>query len=476
MNRLTCFVISVILLFSCVSEPYLEPTLAETETNSMQYSTLKMSNDEATFLVDSTDVEKYIKFKVLEAQHRGKQLELRGIDPIFAATGKISMYVIEYNKGWDVISADKRLPMVMASSETGEFEYTEDGVHKFYFDMVSEDLQDIIDYENKKLIETRSLSSESYENVEFWDAITASDEFVAQYLQEYVFPRDSLEIIPMGHWELDYVESERETYEEVDHLINYEWGQGYPFNGCCPNRVVIGDHYKAPAGCVAVAGAQTLAYLKEYFDLDIDVPSDIYVSGNTNSHSFEFNYNGPSIWNNLNNDYNASVLIAYIGHLVETDYGDDVSTAYTDSLKTAFIDEFGINCSYEDFSQDIVKASLLNYMPVIVSADPYPTAPIGHCFIIDGFNSYRIKYTYTYEWVYDSPSSKPIESKPSKIEISYSSPLIEKIRMNWGYEEEDFRNNDNEYTLTGNWTISLNGGTESYDYHKRILHGFSITE
>ena len=96
------------------------------------------------------------------------------------------------------------------------------------------------------------------------------------------------------------------------------------------------------------------------------------------------------------------------------------------------------------------------------------------CFIIDGYKEYRTKYTYTYEWVYDGPSNVPLPTYPEKIEIEYSSPVIEQIRMNWGYANE-YLNNDNLYTLTGDWAINVNGVNYSYNYNRELIYGFSKT-
>lgn len=56
-------------------------------------------------------------------------------------------------------------------------------------------------------------------------------------------------------------------------------------------------------------------------------------------------------------------------------------------------------------------------------------------------------------------------------EFEYSSPVIQQIRMNWGYANEYL--NDNLYTLTGDWTIVVNGENRAYNYRRELIYGFS---
>ena len=450
-----------------------------TEPVNPEVKPLQISEDKDPYFVDMHDVDKYVDFKVLEARGKGKSLTLKDVEPICSATGEIFMYVVQYNDGWDVISADKRTPLLMATSESGEFKSSENETQQFYFDMVADDVRMYALHENKNLIQTKSISAEADENAEFWDAITVSDEYITEYLLENGFPRDSLPLLLEGHWELLDVESEREDYETVDHLIPFQWGQKSPFNNDCPNlKVATGGEYKAPAGCVAVSGAQTLAYLQDLYDLEIPIPSIIYVTGDTDSHTSIPDDFTTSLWPSIDLPFNASLLIAYIGKLVDMDYGETVSEASTSRLEEIFIEEFGISCSYETYDSDAVKSNLLNAIPTIVAAKPVdnPRA-VGHSFIIDGYSSYRKKYTYTYEWVYDGYSSEPIEMKPNKIEISYSSPIVENIKINWGLSDGSPESGNNRwYTPTGDWLVTLSNTEENYKYHRQMLYGFSIIE
>lgn len=206
MKRLAYATVSLILVaFSCSKvESGIVASLFEA-SSVIEVSTLPVSEKSNPYFVDMDDVDKYVGFRILESLNNGKSLELKSVEPICSESGEISMYVIRYSDGWEVISSDKRSPIVLASAESGEFEYSEAGPHRFYFDMIAEDLKNFTAYEDKQLILTKSLSEESNDNVEYWNAITASEDFIEPNL----LPGDTLVLIPQGHWVLVGVESDR---------------------------------------------------------------------------------------------------------------------------------------------------------------------------------------------------------------------------------------------------------------------------
>lgn len=96
----------------------------------------------------------------------------------------------------------------------------------------------------------------------------------------------------------------------------------------------------------------------------------------------------------------------------------------------------------------------MNGLPVIVSAHTGLSGD-GHSFIIDGFKSYKTKYTYTYEWVYDS------------------SPYIEQVKMNWGWANQ-LHNNEAWYTPVENWSVTSDqhGGQMTFSHNKKMIYDF----
>lgn len=463
------YVFFVVIMTGCVSG--IEENL-NIDLNLDKISSESSDTDELKkFSVTYEDLENYIKFKKLEAKSRGYVLNILDINEIYSTNGYLAMYVISFQDGWEAISADKRSPLVLATSEKGSFNFTEGMPQMCYLDQIADDLAFFIDCQNLIVKETKSVPEDICANIELWDAISASNDFVELYKIDPSTPLDSTLIDPPGHWELTSVTSTQVLDQQVDHLIPVSWGQSSPYNMFCPNRT-DNNAIKTPAGCVALSGAQTLAYLQDLMDLNISVPSTVVSSGNVDAFEIQFSDFGTTLWNNIyTNDTSAASLIAYIGYLVNIEYGNLGSSAKTKDLRSLVFQPLGINCHYGDYDGEIVKSSLLDSLPVIVSAY-YKLINGGHSFIIDGYKSYKTKYTYTYDWVYDIPPSASQDLVCPKIEVTYSSPYIENIRINWGWANI-YGNNDIWYTPTEDWAANLGSSWESFKYNKNMIYGFS---
>lgn len=425
--------------------------------------------------VTLADVECYVNFKVLDAKNKGQELSVIDIFPILSEKGDTSLYVINYNEGWDVISADKRLPMVVATSTVGSFIYDLDDPQDIYFTQLKEDIESFKMACDLIQVETKSTGKSEQENVEFWDAITASNDFITSRMIDPNTPLDTIEfdLIIDGHWELMGVSSVKEQDHLVDHLTKTNWHQSSPFNVYCPIRT--DENTNAPAGCVAIAGAQMLYYLCYEKGKTVSVPTlaDFQGDVDDNVDSYTFSNFRSDHWGSMDLGQIAA-LVSYVGYLVEMDYGNINSSAKTSLLDDKVFLPLGITCSDINYDISILKDNLINNKPVIVSA--YDNS-IGHSFIVDGYQSYKTKYTYTYEWVYDSDiSSDPVEYVNPRVEISYSSPYIENIKMNWGLYKYAYNNNATWYTPMESWRvmIDLGNGLEevSFSNKKRMICNF----
>ena len=63
----------------------------------------EMVSDE--YMVSLKDIDSYVNFKVLDAKYKGQELSVREISPILSKKGDVSLYIINYNEGWDAITA-----------------------------------------------------------------------------------------------------------------------------------------------------------------------------------------------------------------------------------------------------------------------------------------------------------------------------------------------------------------------------------
>ena len=170
-----------------------------------------------------------------------------------------------------------------------------------------------------------------------------------------------------------------------------------------------------------------------------------------------------------------AVMISYIGYSVSMNYSYSLSSADTENLIKDVFTPLGISSTWHTFDANIVKTSLSSEMPVIVSA----RADLGgHAFIIDGYKRFRTEYTYMYEWVYDSPTEEMIEIKKPIYELEYSSPYIDQVQMNWGWNAnlDNSSNNDIWYNPTDNWIVNLNNSSLEFNNKRGIIYNFSKSE
>ena len=214
--------------------------------------------------------------------------------------------------------------------------------------------------------------------------------------------------------------------------------------------------------------------------------SSAICNGNVNNYSQTFDDLSHDVWSTMISDYDnntwrecsESVLIAYVGSLVQMNYGNNGSGANTETLKSNVFEQMGISCNYGSYNENTVKSSLLSGKPIIVSAYSSFWGDGGHCFVIDGYKRTRTKTTTYYDWIPTLPSnpSSPIIEHNSYATVSYSAPHISYIQINWGWWDQwTFGANDGWYSLTGSWyTQHESGSTANYDYYRNMIYGFSL--
>lgn len=472
MKRLALFAIVTLFILSCNSDvmTVVDLTAIENDVEIIEKDTADK------YHVTPYDVDDYVNFRKLEAKGKGKILEVTDIKTIYTKSGNPSMYIICYSEGWDIISADKRTPVIVATSEIGKFNFSREHPILEYIEGEAENIELISRNCDQQMILTKNDSEESNKNTDFWEHITADSDIINSYEPNI---KDLPPLIPEGHWELTGVISKPTVYDSICHLTPIQWHQGYPYNKYCPC-----DHISftwTKAGCVAVVGAQMLYYLHQKLSINPSVPTSVptpgfigseYPNGFTNFRSDH--------WDNMTEDQ-VAVLISYIGNLVGMNYSVDESLAYIEDLTDKVFKVFGISSSFVPYDPNIVKTSLIDGFPVIVSAGNNSSS---HALIIDGYKRFRTEYTYTYEWVYDFPTEEMIEIKKPKCEVEYSSPYIDQVQMNWGwgdnYPTNELSNNNVWYNPTDSWVVNHIENeipfTEEYNIKSDIIYNFSKDE
>lgn len=384
------------------------------------------------------------------------------------------MYLVNFqnNQGWELIAADKRLPIMLAENEEGGFEIKSlpPGLSVWLDDLANRI------YELKQTDEGEITSRE----YQIWLNIETYSNYLSGAPTQKIIDQD---LIPIdeGYWTLVGVTTTNLPTITVGPFTQTKWGQGYPWNTCVPftdNSLST----RCPAGCVAIAGAQMGYFLHDKLGVPVNAPGSGvcygYSDGSSKNYSFSFSNFSSSVWGSMAHYYYSSgtnyaaYLIGYIGMNIDMDYDEEGSATGMGDLMD-FYDDWGISCGDQDYSSSTVLSSLNNGYPVIVSADrKYYTTFLGiniphyrgHAWIIDGYESRRVKYTYYYEWVGLNTGLTPLPELRTSESISTTKLFI----MNWGYSG-DF--DSNRYTLTGDWTTYSD---RNYLYDRETISGFSI--
>jgi len=414
-------------------------------------------------------------------------------------------YVVNHAEGgWTMYASDKRVPAIVAEDTKGKFSKDEAAlIMGDWLETMADDMKAVRHATDDNLGLTKD---EIEANMSSWEAVCDPNSFIMKQKSKtraYVpFPTD----FP-GQYKLYKTESEAITYDSVPHLTSTAWSQGSPYNMYCPNKTEVGDdgETKAPAGCVAIAGAQMLYFLHYKIGIPEFIPDTAYCYGNIKSytwgqmdrerniwslihHSGNSGYRTYDFWgNNVQEASLVAPLIANVAFLVDMDFGNAASGAQTEDLVNKVFGFYGISCQYTTFNENTLRTSLLSGMPVIARAYATKKKKLfktvykdGHAFIIDGYKRTQVKTTYHYKWVYDGIGEDgllpPAPDKPDSVSVSISSPYISYVRMNWGWGwgyYDGFYNNA-WCTPTGAWKANEN--TPNYQYKRYMISGFKPKE
>lgn len=399
------------------------------------------------------------------------------VTPYMDAASDTLMYIVNYKNGggWKIYSSDKRTPAILAEGDAGYFSLEEGSpAVAVWISCVAEEIARV-----RKSTDTELTFSE--DEIQFNKAFWTGQQ--PRFIGDPV-PDDLL----IGHWEeIEY--SQTIEYDHVDHMVA-QWDQDAPYNQCCPYYVSTpGD--RAVAGCVAIAGSQLLLYLHNKIGIPANIYSEGYCIGDTDGYEQYFMNSNSTVWSSMSTIYTPSssttlpeaIMIGYVGMTVNMHYCDGAfgqySWALPSNLKTELFENLGISCSRGSYDENIVKTSLLNQMPVIVSASDLMIPIDGdiHCFVIDGYRRTCTKYTHYHYFVLDEIPSGPYMMPKEYNTYTYSSPQLTSIKINWGWSSQWYNTpvNDGWYSLTGGWTVT-NGGTYNYNHNRNMTYGFAVAE
>ncbi len=467
------FVFALLTISSCVTEEM------KTKTISLDEKPMKTKT---TSEVESYDVSEEEARYVAAVHQKDGTFTITPIE----YEGKNLLYICNFEKGWMLISGDKRAKPILAESRTGKMDLEEapEGI-LVWLNTLAEDISCI----------KQEFPEQKTEHTEFWRQLTQSIEHTP------IFTKADPE--PGSKWYA--VSSSLTLTSEIDtdlvaHLIPIKWGQDAPWNRKCP--IDISNNQKCPLGCVATAIGQLLYFthyelwkpMKLYHTIIISQTS---VNGSTQNIGFSRSnlVLNSSRWDDMaltRAGYQSCDTLSsfrYVGDLL-LDIGNRFGMHYSGSGSGADMDavtlssSYGIHCSSGDYDFSIVQSDLENYRPVIISA--YSTQGFlgfpysdGHCWLIDGLHATIRNYSFTKhfeygeEWVQYSEVYDTFDEIQQIYGIQSPSDVIPYnvnntthfLLMNWGYDG-DFDTGLYSVGATDNWYAN----NSNHQYLRTIYH------
>lgn len=464
----------LILIFSCSDRHSL---LYPERHNALLTKTLLSKGLQEEFVIRERDINNYVAFRILEGKSKGKRVILSDITPI-RWDSIPCLYVLQYENGFEIISADKRSPVPVAVNEHGEFDKCNDpeGFGGHLSLLASEIWMSLNGLLSPPSQEEQIIIQSS---VDFWRMIDADSLFIAEHLTRGTQTQNKGRI-PNGYWEMVEVSSEEEVYDSIAHLISTRWYQRGIYNHYCPEDRDTNNHIdKCPAGCVAIAGAQMLYFLHNKTGVPTTSPASGSCVGFVYDSSYVQNFwnYSSSTWSTMQpryyNDTCAALLVGDIGKRVHMEYGWDGSHGHTQNLVDSVFSPYGWNCLYsDDYNSSIIVSSLSNGYPVVCAGSRLVRGVKhkGHAFLVDRYKRFRTKTLVTWRWVplNNDPGGSPILLPPDDKYI-YSSPHILYYGMNWGQVYTD--PNNTWCSLSGVWQYD---SLPPYIYNRRMIYNFSM--
>ena len=463
--------ISLLFLFACSQDNEMPVPQTEPQHIDLEVLGIVPLND-GNYKASPEGLSRYYTATKSIDTRTGTVNEIVGITP-FVHDGDTLLYIVQKQQGWELLSADMRMPRTLMMCDTGVFDFE---------NMIEPDQLVISKYaEQVYNLQNTPVSADAVLD-ESWMALSPQ---VSLLTATDPIPGDD------GYWQaIDWQEDQYDTH--IGPLITTKWHQKSPWNTCVPyTNASYTD--RCLVGCVAVAGAQMLYYLH----YKLGAPASFFSQGNCfgykNSYSFDFTGSSSTIWNDmaLSSSESAArkaksaMLMGYVGSDIGIEYGATASHGKTKNLVGMF-NSWGINCSYHSYNSDEVLLSLRHGKPVIVDGFRERTnilgIPVsysgGHTWIIDGSRTHTKRTIVTYRWVYTGPAGggndsgerdedgNPIEGSERTTIYTYHHHT-HYFCCNWGTEGSS---NNNIYYEKDHAFIANN---EAYIYDNRMIIGFS---
>ena len=331
-------------------------------------------------------------------------------------------FAVEYKDGWELLSADKRMPRSLIYQESGKFNF-----------------ENLLQNPVESLFVQRIIDKTLF--------LHENQNFIIE--QEDSGWTDLLNLTENPSWVLIGQTILIDTTLVQDHLTVTRWGQGDSYNGRGKwnSRAPFKDSTRTSRcimGCVPVAAGQMLYFLHYKFGL----PSKAYMDCSTNRYIendyLQLPYSdiifapgtySRASWDRMPLSYNDSIrtdfhpvstLLLQLGSRLGAEYHENSTSASTYKIKDVFEGHFQIHSLLGPYdSDDVCNEILERNIPVVISISRVDSVRHGHSIIADGFRSRHQKILNRYVW--NSLSGPVYRNEISDLYDEY-------VAINWGWE------------------------------------------
>lgn len=312
----------------------------------------------------------YSNVKVIYCDQSGKAMDLSS-NPLRAASSDKLLYVVEFadNEGSAVLAADSRIDeSVLAITDEGSI-----------LDECMPVYEESTGYEGNKF-EDFSL----YNEIENDYYVGATDvlalEYCVRYAEDCIDNGASAGSSTAGSAVTKTETGNWTNGNRISPLLTTLWHQGAPFNNSTPNSrwTIFHDYVRGPAGCVAIALAQIIAY-HEY-------PANFSVNGYLIDWDAVKNISSVSNRLEVGNTYDqtaVSQLVRNIGEWCDMVYMPSFGFALPRKARDC-MSVYGYNNVVRHYGYDIaqINTMLQNNNPVFIASISGLVG--GHAWVIDG--------------------------------------------------------------------------------------------
>lgn len=388
------------------------------------------------------------------------------IQPVLFETDTV-LFLVNYEDGWELLSADRRAPRVFAMSEKGHIS----------IDSFSE------------CPEIACLFDRFVSNVVFlkqhpeWD-----DSIVFQDVWSDYLPERSMD------WQLVSSDVLWERDSTQNHLTDTRWGQGSPWNIKAPYRDSTRIQH-CYTGCVPVAASQVLYYLHQTLGIPdkayqesstmafvpngtsglVLQPSDVQLD--TASYSSSTWNTMPLVSTSTNSFSGVSTLMLQMGLYLEAHYYQNGTSAYTNYIKDVFETYYSIlsNVSYNVDFDIIANQIFIENQPVILSIGRYDNnhSYHGHAVIVDACREHYQEIRRIYKR--EIPTMNPEQGPQYEFKLELTNEMESRyVGINWGW--------NGAYMMSDGSTIWFSTDAISwevayvYTQLNYMLYGFHVEE